>query len=78
MTKPNWTNRTIWTGDNFDVMRGMNSEAVDLIYSSDAAATTSTTGSAMTGNVSAFSSPSLFPDSRRKSAQPTISGVAPA
>lgn len=32
MTKPNWTNRTIWTGDNLDVMRGMNSETVDLIY----------------------------------------------
>ena len=29
---PNWTNRTIWTGDNLDVMRGMNSETVDLIY----------------------------------------------
>ena len=32
MTKPNWTNRTIWTGDNLDVMRGMNSETIDLIY----------------------------------------------
>ena len=32
MTKRNWTNRTIWTGDNLDVMRGMNSETVDLIY----------------------------------------------
>lgn len=30
--QPNWTNRTIWTGDNLDVMRGMNSETVDLIY----------------------------------------------
>ena len=26
------TNRTLWTGDNLDVMRGMNSETVDLIY----------------------------------------------
>ena len=30
--KPNWTNRTLWTGDNLDIMRGMNSETVDLIY----------------------------------------------
>ena len=32
MGKPNWTNRTLWTGDNLDIMRGMNSETVDLIY----------------------------------------------
>ena len=33
MTEPaNWTNRTLWTGDNLDIMRGMNSESVDLIY----------------------------------------------
>ena len=32
MTPPNWTNRTMWTGDNLDIMRGMNSESVDLIY----------------------------------------------
>ena len=30
--RPNWANRTIWTGDNLSVMRGMNSESVDLIY----------------------------------------------
>ena len=29
---PNWVNRTIWTGDNLDIMRGMNSDSVDLIY----------------------------------------------
>ena len=28
----NWVNQTIWTGDNLPVMRGMNSESVDLIY----------------------------------------------
>ncbi len=28
----NWENQTIWTGDNLDVMRGMNSACVDLIY----------------------------------------------
>ena len=28
----NWTNQTIWTGDNLDIMRGMNSASVDLIY----------------------------------------------
>ena len=32
MSEPNWTNRTMWTGDNLDIMRGMNSESVDLIY----------------------------------------------
>ena len=32
MPSPNWTNRTMWTGDNLDIMRGMNSESVDLIY----------------------------------------------
>ena len=32
MTPPNWTNRTMWTGDNPDIMRGMNSGCVDLIY----------------------------------------------
>ena len=35
MTKsstPNFTNRTLWTGDNLDVLRGMNAECVDLIY----------------------------------------------
>jgi len=30
--KPNFRNRTLWTGDNLDVMRGMNSGAADLIY----------------------------------------------
>ena len=28
----NWQNQTIWTGDNLDIMRGMNSASVDLIY----------------------------------------------
>ena len=28
----NWSNRTIWTGDNLPIMRGMNSDSVDLIY----------------------------------------------
>ena len=32
MTTPNWANRTLWTGDNLDIMRGMNSESVDLLY----------------------------------------------
>ena len=31
--EPNWKNRTLWTGrDNLEVMRGMNSRSVDLIY----------------------------------------------
>ena len=28
----NFANRTVWTGDNLDILRGMNSECVDLIY----------------------------------------------
>lgn len=28
----NWVNRTIWTGDNLGIMRGMNSDSADLIY----------------------------------------------
>ena len=32
MNKPNWANQTIWTGDCLDIMRGTNSESVDLIY----------------------------------------------
>ena len=32
MNDPNWANRTIWTGDNLPIMRGMNSESIDLIY----------------------------------------------
>ncbi len=32
MGEPNWANQTIWTGDNLNIMRGMNSESVDLIY----------------------------------------------
>ncbi len=31
-TTANWTNQTIFTGDNLDILRGMNSECVDLIY----------------------------------------------
>ena len=32
MPKPNFKNRTLWTGDNLHIMRGLNSETVDLIY----------------------------------------------
>ena len=32
MAEPNWENQTIWTGDNLPIMRGMNSDSVDLIY----------------------------------------------
>ncbi len=32
MAQPNWANETMWTGDNLPIMRGMNSESVDLIY----------------------------------------------
>ncbi len=30
--QPNFADKTIWTGDNLDILRGMNSESVDLIY----------------------------------------------
>ena len=28
----NFADKTIWTGDNLDILRGLNSESVDLIY----------------------------------------------
>ncbi len=31
-TAPNFADKTIWTGDNLDILRGINSECVDLIY----------------------------------------------
>ena len=32
MTNANFANRTLWTADNLDILRGMNSDTVDLIY----------------------------------------------
>ena len=32
MSSPNWANQTIWTGDCLDILRGMNSASVDLVY----------------------------------------------
>ena len=32
MPTPNFASRTMWTGDNLDILRGLNSETVDLIY----------------------------------------------
>jgi len=32
MTTPNFVNRTLWTADNLDILRGMNSDTIDLIY----------------------------------------------
>ena len=32
MAAQNFVDKTIWTGDNLDILRGMNSETVDLIY----------------------------------------------
>ena len=31
MPTPNFADKTIWTGDNLDILRGMNSESVDLL-----------------------------------------------
>ena len=32
MAASNFADKTIWTGDNLDILRGMNAECVDLIY----------------------------------------------
>ena len=32
MTSPNFADKTVWTGDNLDILRGLNSDTVDLIY----------------------------------------------
>ena len=32
MAVPNFADKTIWTGDNLDLLRGLNSQSVDLIY----------------------------------------------
>ena len=32
MAAPNWAHQTVWTADCLDVLRGMNSESVDLVY----------------------------------------------
>ena len=32
MAEPNFKNRTMWTADNIDVLRGLNSASVDLVY----------------------------------------------
>ena len=31
-TTPNFADKTVWTGDNLDILRGLNSACVDLIY----------------------------------------------
>ena len=32
MTEPNFKDKTIWTGDNLHILRGLNSDTFDLIY----------------------------------------------
>ncbi len=32
MATPNFADKTIWTGDNLDILRGLNSASIDLIY----------------------------------------------
>ena len=32
MADPNFVDKTAWTGDNLDILRGLNSDCVDLIY----------------------------------------------
>ena len=29
---PNFADKTVWTGENLDILRGINSDCVDLIY----------------------------------------------
>ena len=31
-TTPNFADKTVWTGDNLDILRGLNSACIDLIY----------------------------------------------
>ena len=30
-TTPNFADKTVWTGDNLDILRGLNSACVDLV-----------------------------------------------
>ena len=32
MAEANFADKTIWTGDNLDILRGLNSGCVDLVY----------------------------------------------
>ena len=32
MTSPNFVDKTVWTGDNLDILRGLNSQTADLVY----------------------------------------------
>ena len=32
MSKLNFASKTVWTGDNLEIMRGINSECIDLVY----------------------------------------------
>ena len=32
MSEPNFADKTLWTGDNLGILRGMNSQCADLIY----------------------------------------------
>ena len=32
MPDRNFVDKTIWTGDNLDILRGLNSDSFDLIY----------------------------------------------
>ncbi|MCY3575670.1 MAG: hypothetical protein OXG92_13405 [Chloroflexi bacterium] len=32
MAQANFSNRTVWVGDNLHIMRGINSACIDLIY----------------------------------------------
>ena len=38
----NFADRTTWTGDNLDMLRGLNSASVDLIYLDPCATPTAT------------------------------------
>ena len=33
MATPNFGDKTVWTGDNLDVLQGLNSETVDTVLS---------------------------------------------
>ena len=43
MSQPNFADKTIWTGDNLDILRGLNSKTVNLIYLAPPSTPTATT-----------------------------------
>lgn len=67
MPEPNFVNRSVWTGDNLDILRGINSECVDLIYTDPHRWITSFRSQGAGQTISATSSSSAEPATPKKS-----------